>query len=517
MTVAIFVGKTLVGYFDVPRQEPQVIEFVADTPQRADLNVIPYRFGYAKRDFAKDRGLGLRWAEVEGPLPIETRTTDAYQQLFRGVDPRSGSRADAERILRAFLPRAFRRPLRDDAELRPYLKLIDESLAEKASFAQALRTGLEGVLVAPDFLFLVEKPGRLDDHALAARLSYFLWSTTPDEELNRLASRGSLHEPAVLRGQVERLLKSPRAAAFTENFLGQWLDLRQIDATTPDRRTYPEYDELIKLSSLWESHAFFEELLTRDLPVQNFLDSDFAMLNRPLARLYDIEGVEGLPVRRVKLPPGSHRGGLLGQAAVLKVTANGSFTSPVLRGVWVQKNLLGQPPKPPPPDVPGLEPDIRGAVTIREQLAKHRQLESCGSCHRAIDPPGFALENFDVIGRWRDHYRTTDNKVKATKSIVLPDGKRFTYRLGPAVDAGDVLPSGKKFANVDDFKKVLLADPDPFVRCLTEKLVVYATGATVSPADRGGVEQIVGRLRQKKYGLRTLVHEVVQSPLFLNK
>jgi mono/diheme cytochrome c family protein len=517
ITVAIFVGRSLVGYFDVPRDEPNVLEFVSPAGKWAKVNVIPYRFGFGRKDYAKDRGLALRWLEVEGPLPPEKRVTEKHRQLLGAVDLTKGTLEDAERILRGFLPRAFRRPLKNDDELRPFVQLVAEQLDDKVPFDEALRAGLEAVLLSPDFLFLVEKPGKLDDYALASRLSYFLWSTMPDDELLWLAARGTLHEPGSLRRQVERMLHSPQAAAFTENFLGQWLDLRQIDATTPDRRHYPEHDELLRLSMVQESHAFFEELLKNDLPVQNFIDSDFTMLNRPLGSLYDIKGVEGLEMRRVNLPPASHRGGLMGQAAVLKVTANGSYTSPVLRGVWVLKNILGQPPKPPPPEVPAIEPDIRGAVTIRQQLAKHRTIESCAACHNKIDPPGFALENYDVIGRWRDNYRTTDQKVQKMGSILQPDGTTFTYRLGQEVDAADELPSGKRFRNIDEFKKALLEQPDQIARCLTEKLLIYGTGATVAPADRLTIEEIVQRLREKKYGLRTLVHEVVQSKLFLNK
>jgi hypothetical protein len=356
--------------------------------------------------------------------------------------------------------------------------------------------------------------GRLDDHALAARLSCFLWKSTPDQELLDLAREKKLSRPEELHRQVERLLKDPKAAALTEHFLGQWLDLKQIDATTPDKKLYPEFDDLLKYSMLRETQLFFEEVLANDLSVLTFVDSDWSMLNGPLARHYGIAGIEGVELRKVKLPRDSHRGGVLTQAAVLKVTANGTTTSPVLRGVWLLKNIKGQPVPPPPPDVPAIEPDIRGAVNLRDQLSKHRKLDSCAVCHQKIDPAGFALENFDVIGGWRDNYRSLGAGAKldlAVRSVPVQ------YRQGPKVEAGDVLPDGKPFKDVNEFKKLLLADPDPIVRCIAEKLIVYATGTPIRPADRPAVDAIVKSVRAKKDGLRTLIHEIVQSDLFLNR
>ncbi len=231
-----------------------------------------------------------------------------------------------------------------------------------------------------------------------------------------------------------------------------------------------------------------------------------------MARHYGIPDVEGWEFRKVSLPPGSHRGGVLTKASVLKVTANGTTTSPVLRGAWILDHILGTPPPHPPADVPAIQPDTRGATTIREQLAKHRQLASCAACHRKIDPAGFALESFDVIGGWRDHYRTT-----GLGKEVMVEGRRMPYLEGPKVDPSDVLPDGRPFANVDEFKQLLLADPDQFARALTEKLVTYATGAPPEPADHAAIEAIVHKIRDKNYGFRTLVHEIVASDLFRMK
>ena len=277
---------------------------------------------------------------------------------------------------RAFTRRAFRRTVTAD-DVAPFVAIVRAKLAEGYTFEPAMRAALKGVLISPEFLFLRERPGKLDDFALACRLSYFLWSTMPDDELFTLAEQQKLGRPDVLRQQVERLLASPKAAAFTENFVGQWLALREIDATEPSHILYPEFDHLLKVSMIRETELFFDEVLKNDLSLTNFVASDFTMLNGRLARHYGIPGVDGWEFQKTTLPPGSHRGGVLTMASVLKVTANGTTTSPVLRGAWVLDRILGTPPPPPPDNVPAIDPDIRGARTIREQLAKHRSIESC--------------------------------------------------------------------------------------------------------------------------------------------
>jgi hypothetical protein len=366
--------------------------------------------------------------------------------------------------------------------------------------------------VSPDFLFLRERPGKLDDFALANRLSYFLWSTMPDAELLALAEEKKLGQSDILDRQVERMLVDPKVKSFTENFVGQWLGLRDIDFTEPDRRLYPEFDGMLKEAMVQEAYLFFDEVLKHDLTLMNFVASDFTMLNERLAQHYGIQGVKGHAFRKVTLPQESHRGGVMTMASVLKVTANGTTTSPVVRGAWVLDRLLGTPPKPPPGGVPAIEPDIRGASTIREQLAKHRQIESCAACHTQIDPPGFALESFDVIGGWRDYYRS----VGRGKPVTI-DGRRQPYAEGPAVDPADELADGRNFQNIDEFKQLLLADKEQLARGLTGKLVTYATGRAPQPADQPAIEAIVGKIRDKNYGLRSLVHEIVESELFQKK
>jgi hypothetical protein len=368
------------------------------------------------------------------------------------------------------------------------------------------------VLISPEFLFLREQPGKLDDFALASRLSYFLWSTMPDDELFKLAEEKKLSDPAVLRQQVERQLASPKSAAFTDNFVGQWLALREIDATEPSHIVYPEFDHLLKVSMIRETELFFEEVLKNDLSVANFVSSDFTMLNGRLAKHYGIPGIIGWEFKKTPLPPESHRGGVMTMASVLKVTANGTTTSPVMRGAWVLDRILGTPPPPPPDNVSAIDPDIRGATTIREQLAKHRSTESCGVCHRKIDPPGFALESFDCIGGWRDWYRVTGNG-----GPVVVDGRHMPYHKGKPVDPSDVLPGGEKFANVDEFKQLLLKDKPLIARALARKLVTYGTGRSPQQADQEAVEAIIAKTAGKDYGFRSLVHEVVQSDLFRKK
>jgi hypothetical protein len=418
---------------------------------------------------------------------------------------------DAERVLKSFMRRAFRRNVTAD-DVAPFVAIVEAKLANGYTFEPAIRAALKGVLIAPDFLFLRERPGRLDDFALACRLSCFLWSTMPDDELLALAERGTLSDPDTLRRQVERMLRHEKAAAFTENFVGQWLGLREIDATEPSHLLYWDFDDMLKASMIRETELFFKEVLDNDLSLTNFVSSDFTMLNGRLAKHYGIPGVDGWEFRKVTLPPGSHRGGVLTMASVLKVTANGTTTSPVLRGAWVLDRILGTPPPRPPADVPAVEPDTRGTTTIREQLTRHRQSATCAACHARIDPPGFALENFDVLGGWRDNYRSSGNG-----QAVVIDGRRMPYLKGPKVEAGDVTPDGQRFRDIDEFKQLLLKDKDQLARALTVKLLTYATGGAASTADKPEVEAIVEKVRDKNYGFRTLVHETVQSKTFQNK
>lgn len=520
--------ERLIDYFSFPADKPTVLEFVEQLEPENRLRIIadglpalPPEVEKVGADHYKGPGLAIQWVEVEGPL-LESWPPPSHKSIF-GDMPRERVPsaddpdrlevvsqqpvADAERILKSFARRAFRRAVRDQ-DIQPFLRRVQSRLEEGYSFEQAMRVGLKSIMVSPDFLFLREKNSpnthRLDDDALASRLSYFLWSSMPDEELLGLAQARKLNEPAVLHQQVERMLNDPKANSFTENFTGQWLSLRAIDDTMPDRTLYREYDDVLKTASLKEPRLFFEEVLKHDLSLTNFVSSDFTFLNARLAKHYGIEGVEGAHMRKVALPPGIHRGGVITMSSVLKVTANGTTTSPVLRGAWLLERILGTPSPKPPPDIGAIEPDIRGATTIREQLAKHRNVESCARCHREIDPPGFALESFDVTGAWRDHYR-----------VLREDSRRVIK--GPPVDSTGVLPDGRRFENIDDYKLLLLNDKDQLARNLTEKLLTYATGAKPTPLDKPEIERIVGLAREKDFRFRSLIHDVVQSKLFRSK
>jgi hypothetical protein len=516
----------LIDYFAVPADKPTVIEFTEQLEPENRIRILatglpalPPAVEKIGADKYTGPGLVIQWVDVEGPI-LESWPPPSHKAIFGDLKQTRVSPeryevvseqplVDAERILRDFARRAFRRNV-TDADIQPFLARVKSKLDQKYTFEQAMRVGLKGILVSPDFLFLREKGPKLDDFALASRLSYFLWSSMPDEILLKLAAANKLHEPKVLREQVERLLSDPKAKSFNTNFTGQWLSLRAIDATLPDRTLYPEYDDILKTAMLKETSLFFDEVLKNDLPLTSFVSSDFTFLNARLAKHYGIPGVEGMEMRKVALPPDSHRGGVLTMGSVLKVTANGTTTSPIIRGAWVLDRILGTPPAKPPPDVEAIEPDIRGATTIREQLAKHRDVESCASCHKKIDPPGFALENFDVIGGWREHYRALTNGGEK-------DAQGRRVRPGPAVDPADALPDERRFQNIDEYKKLILEDKDQLARNLAEKLLAYGTGAIPAKTDAPQIEAIVKRLRDKNYGFKSLIHEVVQSALFQSK
>lgn len=505
----------LIGYYDIPSEKPISIEFEDYLPIKGTLKPIPYRLssgGLKDPETYPGPGIAIQSVDVEGPI-IETWPPVGYQRLLGDVDITKGTMADAEKALRWLVPRAFRRRVTED-EIKPFIAIARVQMDAGKPFDECLRAGIKAVLCSPNFLFLRETTGALGDFELAARLSYFLWSTMPDEDLMRLAGDGSIKKPAVLRQQVERLLNDPRSARFVDNFTGQWLGLRNIEFTTPDKKLYPEHDDALQDAMLKETKKFFEEMLKQNLSTSNIVDSDFSILNERLAEHYGIPGVDGQEFRKVKLPVDCHRGGVLTQAAILKITANGTTTSPVIRGNWVLKNIIGKPVSPPPPNIPAVEPDIRGTKTIREQISKHRELESCAGCHDRMDPLGLALENYDVVGGWRENYRS----IGEGQFIKLEvDGRRVQYKIGKPVDASGVLLDGTAFANMDALKKVLLADKKQIARCVTEKLLTYATGAGVEFADRPAIDALLKKASEKDYGLRTLIHEVVQSPVFLSK
>jgi len=441
--------------------------------------------------------------------------------------PAEQAEAAIREALTRFISRAFRRPA-TAGEVELYHAMTRDRLAKGECLEVALNAAHRAVLCSPEFLFLVEQGPKLNSHELAARLSYFLWRTAPDEGLRKLADKGTLTQPDVLRKEAARLMASPRFEAFVGDFLAQWLNLREIAATTPDRDLFPEYfevihdgrqDVLLHESLVGETRAYFRDLVERDLGAAMLVSAPHAWLNARLAEHYDLPPVKGAALQRVALPADSVRGGLLTQASILKVTANGANTSPVLRGVWLLERIVGTPAPPPPPNAGSIEPDTRGATTIREQLAKHQSVKTCAACHQKIDPPGFVLEAFDPIGRYRDYYRTTETGEKLPKARVFFGGHYggAKYLKGATVDTHSQLPGGLEIADVRAYKAALAARPELLARNFARKLVTFATGESVESGDELAIDAILKKAESSKFGLRTLIHEVVQSELFTRK
>ena len=473
----------------------------------------------------KGEGVAIRRLTLEGPLEKQwppERTRD----LLGDVEFRAGRGgkhaiilhdeplARVADVVSRIGPRALRRPL-GDGEPADWAALAKPVLAEGRGFDEALRAVLRAMFSSPEFLYHRAEPGPLDDYALATRLSYFLWKSLPDDQLFLLASEGKLADPKVLASEVDRMLDDKKAQRFVEDFLDQWLELEDIDATRPDAQLYPEYDDVLRQAMLEETRRFFSELIWGDLGARELIDSDFTFLNRRLAVHYGIPGIEGLEFQKERLPDGSPRGGILTQASVLKVTANGTNTSPVPRGNFVLSNLLGTPPSKPPPNVGAIEPDTRGATTIREELAAHRNVKSCARCHQYIDPPGFALESFDPIGGFRTRYRSTGKGDMPGERLF---GRRIReYRLGQPVDASGSIVGGREFSDVREFKKLLMEKEELVAEHLLRQLVAYATGAEIQFADREELERMLRETRAQGYGVRGMIHAVIQSGIFQNK
>ena len=440
------------------------------------------------------RGPKLRIYEIklEGPL-VEVWPPRGHQLLYGKRRP---DEIDAEFIdqrLESFATLAFRRPLRP-AELDPIKKLVKSKIAEVEPI-EAFQLGVQAILCAPGFLYFdqsqasSDRLARLSQFALAERLSYFLWSSMPDDQLIDAARKGQLSDSSQLNQQVNRMLADPKSNRFVSHFVRRWLDLDNIGEMPPSGDFKVYYRDNLGVAMRRETESFFRHVLMQNLKPGEFLSADYSFLNRELALHYGIKGVEGSEMQRVSLR-GTRRGGLLGQALFLTASANGVDTSPVVRGIYVLEKLLGYSPPPPPPDVPSIESDIRGATTIRQQLAKHRSVESCAECHRKIDPLGFALENFDAIGGWRDEY-----------------GKNLP------VDASGQLPGGDSFEHVDQFRRHMIQRNEQFSRCMTEKLFTYALGRNLGPTDRPHIDKVVAQINDRR-GMKDLIKLIVQSELF---
>lgn len=430
-------------------------------------------------------------------LEAVARDANARKRLFI-AQPGPGVSEDeaARRILKAFLPRAFRRPV-PDAVAEAYLPLYRAARKRKQSFEESVSFMLRGVLIAPEFLFRLEPKG-LDDYALASRLSYFLIGSMPDDELFRLAAAGTLHQDAVLQAQVKRLLAAPAAIEFETRFVEQWLGTRELGRThTPDAKLFPAFaDEELRSDIRYQPVVFFAEILRNDLSLLNLIDSPFTTATNKLQRLYGLKvkpprpDAGGQP-QRIELPAGSQRGGLLGMSAVLIASSYPHRTSPVLRGKWLLETLLGTPPPPPPPNVPPLEEaGAASAQTVRERLAQHRRNPVCASCHSRIDPLGFALENYDPLGRWR------------------------TQDAGKPVDASAQLADGRTFSGPEGLRTVLLEKKSLVLGHLTRKMLGYALGRGLTLEDQCTVDDIMAQLERAGYRSQTLVSAIVLSPPF---
>jgi hypothetical protein len=445
------------------------------------------------KDFRK-RGIDaffVMYLHVVGPFnQVKGPSQESIKKVF-GDHPVKGPRdaAAIRNIVAGIARRAYRRPV-TGKEVDELVHLIELVQKEGSSFEEGLCLAIERMLISPHFLFRVEKSPRLSQHELATRLSYFLWSSMPDEELLRCADEGKLRNPPVLEAQVRRMLKDPKARALVENFGEQWLRTRALESHTPDRTKFPEFTEYTRMSMRQETALFFEHILREDRPVLDLLDANYTFLNQRLAEFYGIPGVKGHEFRKVDLA-GSRRGGVWRQASVLTVSSYANRTSPVLRGKWILENLLNAPPPPPPPDVPVLdEKEVGKSVSLRAQLEKHRRNATCASCHARMDPLGLALENFDAIGRWRDN-----------------DGKL-------PVDASTTLADGRVVQGPDGLAAVLKADPAAFAGCLAEKMLIYALGRGLDRDDRKTVKALVQRMAREEYRFSSLVLGIVQSEPF---
>jgi hypothetical protein len=435
---------------------------------------------------------------ITGPFdPSGVGETASRRRIFSCRAEGRSEPACAKRIVSALTRRAYRRPVTDE-DVKTPLRFYEEGRAE-GGFEAGIETALRKILISPEFLFRIERDPagqsvyRISDVELASRLSFFLWSSIPDDELLDLAARNKLSDAKVLDQQVRRMLADRRATALVDNFAGQWLYLRNLAAIVPDSRMFPMFDDNLRQAFKQETELFFESVMRENRSVLDLLRADYTFLDERLAKHYGIPGVYGTQFRRVTLPADSVRGGLLGHGSILLATSYANRTSPVLRGKWVLENIIGRPPPAPPPGVPPLrETKSEDHVpTMRERMAQHRANAACSSCHMLMDPIGLSMENFDAIGRWR---------VKGED--------------GAPVDAEGGLPSGATFEGVGGLKQALLARPDHFVGAVTEKLLTFALGRGVEPIDGPAVRSIVRNSRAGDYRFETLVLNIVNSTPF---
>lgn len=442
------------------------------------------------------------WIEWEGPIekPADVEKRAAFYPTKEN-DP-----VATQAALTRFAEQAWRRPV-SSAEIGRYEKIITSEIAAGSPFRTAYKTALLGILSSKNFAYIAEgTPGehrpRLNDWELATRLSYFLWNSMPDAALLGAARDGTLHQADVLRAQVKRMMADPKIARFTDSFPRQWLQLKKVGMFPPDEKLYPDYDKWLEASMVLETTHYFAEMFRANLPLREFLDSNWTMLNPRLAAHYGIPAPKGADFQKVTLLPEHHRGGLLTQASILSLSSDGTRHRPVHRGVWMIEAVFGKDPPPPPPNVAAIEPNPASEpkATIRMKLDAHKKDPNCANCHAKIDPLGLAFDHYDAIGRWR----TTE---------VVPAGKG----PDPVVNASGVMPDGRPFADAVEFKKLLASKPEPFVRAVTEKLATYAMRRAMTFDDSADINAIIAKSKATDHRLRDLIEQLVLSELFLKR
>lgn len=520
-----------VGAFELTPEEKEY-SFVAWVPKGHMFEVRPAdrtlkhgrfaggQIGSGEGTPQKVAGIAITSAVLErvhsGPAGHVASDEDIHRLLFADLQraktggkntfklKSSDPKQDVRRLISEFAKRAFRRPVSVEV-IEPFVGFAEEQLENGVALHDALRSGYRAILCSPRFLYFQEPTGKLDDFAIATRMSFMLWNRPPDQMLLDAAASGQLKDPKFRRQQAKRMLADSKADSFVVDLADQWLQLNDIDFTEPDRRMFGDFDLVVQESMIQETHQFLDELLRSNLSVSNLIDSDFTFLNSRLARYYGLENKLAKvnltdETRKVRFPEGSVRGGLMTHGAILKITANGTATSPVIRGVWMAERLLGIHIPDPPENVPAIEPDIRGASTVRELLEKHKSDTSCASCHIKIDPAGFALENFDPAGRYRQYYRTARKKAKGT-----------------LIDASSETPDGRPFQNLEEFQQLMIQDGEALAKNVVRHLIAYGTGATCRFADRDSVSRIASKAKETNYGFRTLLMNVITSDLFVTK
>jgi len=507
----------------LPRETFEYSLLGLPVPLARNVNGGPPTYRYPPFPEGGQPGVAFRWLEIEGPLSPESWPPPSHHVLFDDFGPEVASdnpTEDTRRLLRRFVNLASRDPVPTEALVR-FEQLIQRRLKQGSPFPEAMLAGYKAFLCSSHFLYLREPSDpatvNLDQYAIGSRLSHFLTNTRPDPALMELAAAGKLRNADTLCRETDRLIDSPGFDRFVGNFTDYWIDLRNIRRDEPDIRLHPEYrfDDYLIESMERETRTFFTAMIRDNLSASVLVDADFVYANDRLARHYRLKPLSGSKMQKVVLPDGSPHGGLLTQAAIMKVTANGTSTSPVVRGAWIMERLIGQPPPPPPKSVPAVEPDIRGAKTIRELLSLHTKSESCAGCHARFDPVGLALENFDVLGGWRTRYRGIEQGESVTG--IDRAGHDFAYTLAEPVDASGQLLDGRRFRDIHDLKTVLASNPRQLARNLLHQFTLYATGTPVRFSDRSEIESILDACESDGYRVRDLMHSLVQSRIFLGK